>query len=221
MHVLGSTRYSGRIDAGASLSDLVILWRDPDLGGDGSVLVYGTRKGVLPVNWMPAGSEMTEIPGGMAFTHRSRGERLEVYVQETVWEQAGPAGEQPALVKLGAERELSDLIARHPGCLNLPAGTVIHAREHRTSAGPVDLLAVLPDGRPAAVEVKRTRIAQSDVWQARRYQDALARDPQWEGAGAPLGVLAAPVLAKAAKELVDADESLSFARVHYRDLAGL
>ena len=168
---------------------------------------------------MPAGSAIISRPGGFLVEHVARGETLEIFIDEIYCEQEGPAGFTGELRKMGAEREFSDLIAGHLDRLGPPGSLELIAREWRTPAGPVDLL--LRDtasGAPVVVEVKRNRISWGDAYQLRRYADALRSMPEWEQ-HVPQGILVAPVLAKNAKPLIDADPDLRYVRLAYRDLA--
>jgi RecB family endonuclease NucS len=211
------TVYTGRIDAQLSLSDVLLLIRDERSGGDGSCLVFAMDRGLQPRNWAPAGSVLIETPDMFLFTHEARGERLEVYVAEIYWDHWSQSTLDGELTKMGAEREMSDLIAKDIGLLG--DGLRLVGREVRTSAGPMDLLCQEADGgRPVAVEVKRRKVTLNDVYQLQRYLDALGRDALWAGLPDARGLLVSPSLAKNAKAFIDDDDRLRFVRVHYDDL---
>jgi len=216
-----SCRYEGRISAELTLGDVVICLREPELGGDGSCLVLDPTKGMLPRNWMPGGSVISERPGGFIVQHRAKGEVLEIFVDEIYAQQTMEPEETGELRKLGAEREFSDLISVNLDRLGEPGRYELIDREWRTTAGPVDLLiADTFTGGIVAVEVKRNRITLADTWQARRYVSALIQVPPDEYHGKPVaGMLVAPVLAKNAKASIDSEDGLSFVRLAYKDLA--
>jgi hypothetical protein len=220
IHALGSARYSGRTDAELTLGDIMLCLREPALGGDGSALIICQQQGMLPRNWMPGGSVITKRPGGYIIEHAAKGEALEVFIDTIYNEHAQPAGTRGELHKMGAEREFSDLIAANLDRLG-PRGTYeLVAREWRTTAGPVDLLLrETATGCPVVVEVKRSRIGPADLYQLRRYTDALASMDEWSCYEAR-GIMVAPVLSKNAKPLIDSDPVVRFVRLSYQDLAG-
>jgi RecB family endonuclease NucS len=221
MFARASARYTGRIDAELSAADVVIMIRDSERGGDGSVLIHDAFKGLQPRNWMPAGSVMTRTPDSLLFNHDRRGERLEIYLHEIHHEQAFTPELASTLSKLGREQECSDLLAEH---LHLLSGDLtLVAREFRTPAGPVDLLCTEwrdVDGRqtqcPVVIEVKRVAVDTNTVYQARRYLDALQRT-EWAGVPAR-GVLVAPTLRKPAEAVLEDHDVLTFERVKFQDL---
>lgn len=219
MAVRASARYEGRIDAELSLSDLVILIRDVERGGDGSCLVFDMQKGIPPRNWMPAGSQMQRTNDGLIFTHPQRGERLEIFIEQIYFEQALVPELGSELLKLGAEREFTALIAQHLD--KLGDNLALAGIEYRTSAGPVDLLCQQTDtGQAVAVEVKRRKIFPSAIWQMRRYLDALRHDPEFRQPP-PRGIMVAPSIAKPAQELLRRDPDITFVRLSYQDLKAL
>lgn len=181
-------RYTGRIDAELELGERLIVVKD-----DGAVLIHATS-GLQPKNWMPAGSVLSEEPGLVLVEFPKRGERLEVFLidvhsdTELVGELSG------RLVKLGSEREFSDLLAER--LERVGAGLALVGREYRTRVGPVDLLAVDEAGCPVVVEVKRARAVGVEVaYQLLRYLHAVAQEERWEGRQ-PRGVLVAPGLSR-------------------------
>lgn len=223
--VRASARYSGRISAELSLGDVVLLLRPQDEGGDGACLVFSSTRGVTARNWMPSGSRIARTDYGYDITHDARGERLQIFIERVY----GEIGHVPALegelTKLGAESEMADLLAAQLHVLG--PRLVLVAREHATPAGPVDIWCAemsskIEGGvRPVLVETKRVRCTPSDVYQLRRYLDAVDRTPRWEHLAAHArGILAAPVLAKKARAHVDADPRITFVRVSYDQLAG-
>jgi endonuclease len=210
-----SAQYQGRIDAELALGDVCIMIRDVESGGDGSVLIHDMQGGLPPRNWMPAGSEIEEIEGGLAVTHLKREERLEIYIETVYAQQYHESTLVSKLNKLGAEREFSDRLATFLGLIG-PGYTLI-GREWRTVAGPVDLLCYDANGTLVAIEVKRRAINPNAIWQMRRYLHALARMSEW--AGAPMrGLVIAPSLENAAKAMLREHADIDFVRVHYDDL---
>lgn len=88
----------------------------------------------------------------------------------------GPARLQST--ELGAERDLEDWIERDPALLE--RGLVIIGRQIRLEGGPLDLLALDPQGRWVLIEIKRERLRRDVLAQAIDYASCLHRlDPAW------------------------------------------
>lgn len=89
---------------------------------------------------------------------------------------AGPARLQSA--EIAVERDLEDWIERDPALLE--RGLVIVGRQIHLDGGPLDLLALDPQGRWVLVEIKRGRLRREVVAQAIDYASCLHRvDHQW------------------------------------------
>lgn len=211
-----SARYTGRISAELTLGDVVILIRDPALGGDGSLLLFDRAKGIPPRNWMPAGSEITEADGVIVAEHPGRGERLEIYLESVESDFSAPAQLQTTLAKLDTEEAFSDLLASNLEMVD--EGIELVGREYRTAVGPVDIMAREAEGgRPVVVEVKRRRSSISDAYQLRRYLNCVAESGEF-GRREPRGILVAPHLARGAKEFLDGQKDLTFVRLDFEQV---
>ncbi len=80
--------------------------------------------------------------------------------------------------ELEAERDLETWIERDPALLE--QGLVIVGRQIRLEAGPLDLLAIDPQGRWVLIEIKRERLRREVIAQAIDYASCLSRlDPAW------------------------------------------
>jgi hypothetical protein len=89
---------------------------------------------------------------------------------------AGPARLLP--VGVGAERDLEEWIARDPALLE--QGLVVVGRQVRLEGGPLDLLALDPQGQWVLIEIKRERLRREVIAQAIDYASCLNRvDPAW------------------------------------------
>lgn len=79
---------------------------------------------------------------------------------------------------VGAERDLEDWIARDPELLE--QGLAIVGRQLRLEAGPLDLLALDPQGRWVLIEIKKERLRRDAVAQALDYASCLCHlDSGW------------------------------------------
>lgn len=177
-----SARYSGRIDAELSLGDALLLIRDYESDGDGSVVLLDAAGGVQPRNWMPAGSIHKERPGGWKFLYPSRNEILEVFIDKVYVDQTFEANQITHLHKIGAEKEMSDLLADNIKVLETFddlkkefKGITLIQREFRTQAGPIDIMAFDKEGL-VVIELKRVggRASVANLYQLQRYIDALS-----------------------------------------------
>jgi hypothetical protein len=80
--------------------------------------------------------------------------------------------------ELQLERDLEDWIERDPSLLE--RGLVIVGRQLRLDGGPLDLLALDPQGRWVLIEIKRERLRREVVTQAIDYVSCLHRvEPNW------------------------------------------
>lgn len=210
-----SARYSGRIDAELSLGDAVLIIRDPEDGGDGSIVIYSAAAGVLPRNWMPAGSEIEWHPGGLTAEHHKRGEKLEIYIDKVHFQQQAPDQLDPHLEKVGKEKDLADLLADNLELLG-EEGLSLVGREVRSSAGPMDILAFDATNRPVIVEVKRRRSSVQDLWQWYRYEKAVRRDPQF-GRKHPRGIIVAPSATRALLDALKEEPRVRLLRLTFED----
>jgi predicted nucleotidyltransferase len=150
--------------------------------------------------------------------HPLRSERLEIYIDEIYSDTSHQAFLSGRLIKLGSEREFSDLLYKHldvvaPGLRPL-------RREAPTPVGPIDILATDLSGEVVvlvAIEVKRGRGVGPEVaYQVQRYLDALEKMPEW--AGQPKrGIVIAPGLAKGCKELL-VEKDIEYIRLSLEDL---
>lgn len=202
-------RYTGRIDAELELGDRLIVVKD-----DGAVLIHATS-GLQPKNWMPAGSDLVEEPGLIRVEFPRRDERLEIYLIQ-VHSDSDHVGELSGrLVKLGSEREFSDLLAVHLG--RVEENLTLVGREYRTRVGPVDLMTVDADGCPVVIEVKRARAVGVEVaYQLLRYLHAVGQEERWEGRPAR-GILVAPGLSRPLTAAL-AEHQLGFVRLSFEKL---
>ena len=180
---------------------------------DGSVSIHADDRAYKPLNWMSPPCRLEEADG-MWTVANPAGERLVITIDEVLHDIRHELGEDPGLVKDGAEAHLQQLLAEHVETLG--AGWRLVRREYPTAIGPVDLLCRDAAGVTVAVEIKR-RGEIDGVEQLTRYLDLLNRDPLL----APVrGVLAAQEIKPQARTLA-ADRGISCVTVDYDALRGL
>lgn len=209
-----SIRYSGRIDAELELGDRIFI-----VFHDGAAIVHALGDGVKPKNWMPSGTQWKDLGDTTkniwVGEHQGRSEKLEIYVED-VWNDMQCFGTMHGrLIKLGSEREMSDLIADDLDLIELDLQLV--EREYRTPVGPIDILAVDRKGNPVALEVKRARVTGVEVpYQLLRYLDSLRSDPRWADTE-PRGHIVAPGIGRVCRAETDR-MGLGFIRLDYANL---
>src|SRR5690242_4937243 len=93
--------------------------------------------------------------------------------------EAGP--EKLSTGTIDPERRLEEWIERDPGLLD--SGLVVVGRQMRLDAGPLDLLAIDPQGRWVIVEIKRGAVRRDAIAQVLDYASCLATMPYEQLAG--------------------------------------
>lgn len=159
------------------------------LKNDGAVSIHDDA-GNKPLNYMNGGKyELTETPlsdGSVLWSFDTRQESIQVTLHDIISDSDHElTPDAPRLERDGTESQLQGWIAEHPDVLG--EGYTFVAREYATGAGPVDILAVDPEGRPVVVEVKRTAMLGA-CDQIGRYVTAIREQPGFENA---VGLIAA------------------------------
>jgi RecB family endonuclease NucS len=213
MFVRCMARYTGRIDAELELGDRILM-----ILHSGAVLLYAIGDGIKPKNWMPPGSYIaSRDEDTIVFSSPKGDERLEIFVDQMWFDQRCVGTLHGRLVKLGSERELSDLLAWRLDMVE--PGLEMVGREYRTEVGPIDMLCFSRrDHNPVAIEVKRIRssIGSEVIYQLLRYLHALEQMPQWQGT-TPRGILVAHSISRPALELLRRND-MQFVRLSYDDV---
>lgn len=165
-----SAVYTGRGDSKLARAVRAIILKE-----DGSVSIHNDV-GNKPLNYMKNANftESVNEAGETLWAFDSRRESLIITLYSQLLESEFElVVDDPGLEKDGTESHLQEWITKHPECLG--TGYMIVGKEYQTGNGPVDILAADPEGRPVAIEVKRTAMV-SAVDQCRRYLDTLLDD---------------------------------------------
>ena len=215
-----SVDYTGRLTAHLPLATRVLIVKN-----DGSVLVHSDGGSYKPLNWMsPPCTLKTEEPSEL---QQSEGvlevwrvaqtktpDQLVVSIHEVLHDSSHELGVDPGLVKDGVEAHLQKLLAEQLDLLG--EGHQLVRREYMTAIGPVDILAVDPNGGSVAIEIKR-RGDIDGVEQLTRYLDLLNRDPLL----APVrGVFAAQEIKPQARTLAE-DRGIACLVLDYEAMKGI
>lgn len=215
-----SVDYSGRLTAHLPLATRLLI-----LKNDGSLLIHSDGGSYKPLNWMSPPCFLTELaPGedqsaeGVKFvwrvTHAKTSDMLVVSIHEIHGELERDLGDDPGLIKDGAEAQLQRLVADN--IEELGPGFTLVRREYMTAIGPVDILARDATGQTVAVEIKRRGDIEG-VEQLTRYLELLNRDPHL----APVaGVFAAQDIKQQARTLAE-DRGIRCIVLDYAALQGI
>jgi endonuclease len=175
--------YSGRLSTVLPLAVRLLV-----LKSDGSVMVHSDAGGYKPANWMTAPTAIVLVgdpPSRIDVRKRGSEERLEIAIDEVLFDEAHDMGEAAALEKDGVERDLQELLAAAPHACG--EGFRLVRREWPTDIGPVDLMCREPGDGWVAIEIKRVGTIEA-VEQLSRYLERIRLDPAM---GECRGVLAA------------------------------
>lgn len=153
------------------------------LKSDGAVSIHDDA-GNKPLNYMNGGKyEKTEHvleDGTLLWSFDTRQESIQVTLHRVLSDTEHALDQEaPRLERDGTEAQLQGWLAEHPDTLG--KGFMTEAREFPTGAGPVDILARDPQGRPVVVEVKRTAMLTA-CDQVTRYVTAIREQPGFEEA---------------------------------------
>jgi RecB family endonuclease NucS len=147
------------------------------LKSDGSVMVHADTGGYKPQNWMTAPTTIAvegDPPTRIEVRKRGGEERLEIAIDEVLFDETHDMGEAAALEKDGVERDLQELLAAAPQ--RCGEGFRLVRREWPTDIGPVDLMCREPGEGWVAVEIKRVATIEA-VEQLSRYLERIRLDP--------------------------------------------
>ena len=193
--------YDGRASSRLAAGDRHVMVKP-----DGTVLVH-TGEGHQPVNWQPPGcAHGASVEDGtfVLRSDRSNPEELLVVRFDHLHQVSTFTVRDSADLELtGTHDDVRDRIIEDPDRVE-PGFRVLDV-ERQTSAGAIDLYGEDAEGRPVAVEIKRSRSGPEAVGQLRRYVDALARDLDGAGSGdaGVRGILVAPSATDRALDLLD------------------
>jgi hypothetical protein len=164
--------YSGRLSTVLPMAVRLLV-----LKSDGSVMVHADTGGYKPQNWMTAPTTIVvegDPPTRIEVRKRGGEERLEIAIDEVLFDETHDMGEAAALEKDGVERDLQELLAAAPQ--RCGEGFRLVRREWPTDIGPVDLMCREPGEGWVAVEIKRVATIEA-VEQLSRYLERIRLDP--------------------------------------------
>lgn len=203
-----SVTYEGRLTAYLPSAVRLLMVK-----ADGCVAVHADGGAYKPLNWMNAPNHLEESDGAWVVTN-TKGERLEIEIEEILHEFDHAMGLDPGLQKDGVEAHLQVLLAERPE--EIEEGLHLIRREYPTDIGPVDLLCEDTEGGTVAVEVKRNG-GIDGVEQLARYVERLDRDPRLQPVR---GIFVAQSITPQAKTLAES-RGVGCVEVDYDALRGI
>ena len=198
--------YSGRAKSFLDYGDRLVI-----LKPDGTVMVHGDSKRE-PLNWQPPGTKVRyAIEDGLAIEAKraSPPEHMRVHFREVHAISVFRLDDGAEIALVGEEADIVDRIARDPAIIE--PGLRVVRREVNTESGFIDLLCEDKDGKTVIVEVKRTSISPSAVYQLEAYlldfrkknRDAAVR-----------GILCAPRISGMARVLIK-EKGMEYREIGY------
>jgi RecB family endonuclease NucS len=230
-----SAEYSGRLNARLPYAKRVIL-----IKADNSCLIFSELGSYKPLNWMaaPCTVKEREVDADEATTMNAidvddtdaeGAEHVPTRILEVAAEKSSDVltvklysvesdtttdlGVDPGLIKDGVEDHLQRYLAEQ--IERIGKGARLVRREYPTAIGPVDIMAVDPEGTNVAIEIKRHG-GIDGVEQLTRYCKLLNRDPLL----APVrGIFAAQTISPQARVLAQ-DRGFDCLILDYEDMKG-
>jgi endonuclease len=164
--IIGCCRvdYAGRPRSFLDYGDRLVIVKP-----DGTVMVHGDSKRE-PLSWQPPGSTVRhQVARGLVIEaiRKTPPEEMYVHFREVRAISVFRLEDTAKIKKAGAESHVVDFIERDPAMIE--PGLRVISREVTTESSYIDLLCEYTQGRTVIVEVKRTSISPSAVYQLEAY----------------------------------------------------
>jgi len=199
--------YSGRAKSFLDYGDRLII-----LKPDGTVMVHGDTKRE-PLNWQPPGTRVTYslAEDGLAIEAKrsSPPERMHIHFKDIHAISVFRLDDVAEIDLVGEESDIKDRIEKDPSVIE--PGLRIVRREVTTESGFIDLLCEDRDGKTVIVEVKRTSVSPSAVYQLEAYLiDFRKKNPKAQ----VRGILCAPRISGMARVLIE-EKGMEYREIGY------
>ncbi len=198
--------YSGRAKSFLDYGDRLVI-----LKPDGTVMVHGDAKRE-PLNWQPPGTKVAfAAEDGLAIEAKrsSPPERMHIHFREVHAISVFRLDDATEIDLVGEEADIKDRIERDPAVIE--PGLRVVRREVNTESGFIDFLCEDREGRTVVVEVKRTSISPSAVYQLEAYLIDFRKKNK---KARVRGILCAPRISTMARTLI-AEKGMEYREIGY------
>ncbi|MGA9141174.1 MAG: endonuclease NucS [Methanocella sp.] len=198
--------YSGRAKSFLDYGDRLVI-----LKPDGTVMVHGDSRRE-PLNWQPPGTKVSfALDDGLAIEARrtSPPEYMHVHFKDIHAVSVFRLDDAVEIDLVGEETDIKDRIEKDPSVIE--PGLHVIRREVPTESGYIDMLCEDSEGRTVIVEVKRTSISPSSVYQLEAYLLDMRKknkDVQVRG------ILCAPRISNMARVLIE-EKGMEYREIGY------
>jgi Predicted nuclease of the RecB family len=198
--------YSGRAKSFLDYGDRLVIVKP-----DGTVMVHGDSKRE-PLNWQPPDTKISyALDDGLAVEAKRTSPPEHMYIHFTHIHAISVfrLDDAAELDLVGDEKNIKDRIEKDPSVIE--PGLRVISREVTTESGYIDLLCEDTQGRTVIVEVKRTLISPSAVYQLEAY----LIDFRKKNKNAQVrGILCAPHVSEMARTLI-AEKGMEYREIGY------
>lgn len=198
--------YVGRAKSFLDYGDRLVV-----IKADGTLMVHNNEKRE-PLNWQPPGTRIQyTLEEGLTIDARrtSPPEAMHIHFKDIHAISVFQLDDSVKLDIVGEEYDIVTKIESDPSVVE--KGLRVIRREKVTNSGFIDLFCEDKDGTPVIVEVKRTSISPSAVYQLEAY---LIDFKKKNNAAAVRGILCAPRVSELAKTLIE-EKGLEYRRVEW------
>lgn len=198
--------YSGRAKSFLDYGDRLVIIKP-----DGTVMVHGDSKRE-PLNWQPPGTKVSYmLDDGLAIEAKrtSPPEHMHIHFKDIHAVSVFRLDDAAEIDLVGDEANVKDRIEKDPSILE--PGLRVISREVTTESGYIDLLCEDAQGRTVIVEVKRTSISPSAVYQLEAYLIDFRKKNKEANVR---GILCAPRISSMAKVLME-EKGMEFREIGY------
>jgi endonuclease len=198
--------YSGRAKSFLDYGDRLVIVKP-----DGTVMVHGDSKRE-PLNWQPPGTKVSySDEDGLAIEAKrsSPPEHMHIHFKDIHAISVFRLDDATEIDLVGEESDIKDRIEKDPSVIE--PGLRIVRREVTTESGFIDMLCEDKDGKTVIVEVKRTSISPSAVYQLEAYLiDFRNKNPDAK----VRGILCAPRISGMARVLME-EKGMEYREIGY------
>ncbi len=198
--------YAGRAKSFLDYGDRLVV-----IKADGTLMVHNNEKRE-PLNWQPPGTMIKfSFKEGLTIEARRKSppESMHVHFKIIHAISVFHLDDEVKLDIIGEESDIVSKIEEDPSVIE--KGLRVIRREKVTGSGFIDLYCEDQDGTPVIVEVKRTSISPSAVYQLEAY---LADFRKKNHKAAVRGILCAPKVSELAKTLIE-EKGLEYRKVEW------